>query len=53
MDDRVEVEGPPESIEQGILVIGLDRSGYSADRLTDFVARYESRTGQPALLGNP
>jgi adenylate cyclase class IV len=53
MDDLVEVEGPPESIEQGILVIGLDRSGYSADRLTDFVARYESRTGQPALLGNP
>jgi adenylate cyclase class IV len=51
MDDLVEVEGPPDAIEQGIVVIGLDRSGYSADRLTDFVARYELRTGQPAVLG--
>jgi hypothetical protein len=51
MDDLVEVEGPPDAIEKGITVIGLDRSGYSADRLTDFVARYEARTGQPAILG--
>ena len=51
MDDLVEVEGPPDAIEKGIMVIGLDRSGYSADRLTDFVARYEARTGQPAILG--
>ena len=52
MDDLVEVEGPPEAIEKGIAVIGLDRSGYSADRLTDFVARYEARTGTSALLAN-
>jgi adenylate cyclase class IV len=50
MDDLVEVEGPPEAIENGIAVIGLDRSGYSADRLTDFVARYEARTGRSAVL---
>jgi adenylate cyclase class IV len=50
MDDLVEVEGPPEAIEKGIAVIGLDRSGYSADRLTDFVARFEARTGEPAIL---
>ena len=53
MDDLVEVEGPPEAIEKGIAVIGLDRTGYSADRLTDFVARYEARTGTPALLAHP
>jgi hypothetical protein len=34
-------------------VIGLDRSGYSADRLTDFVARFEARTGEPAILSRP
>jgi adenylate cyclase class 2 len=53
MDDLVEVEGPPEAIENGISVIGLDRSGYSADRLTDFVARFEARTGEPAILSRP
>lgn len=53
MDDLVEVEGPPEAIEKGIAVIGLDRSGYSADRLTDFVARYEARTGTTAILARP
>jgi adenylate cyclase class IV len=53
MDDLVEVEGPPEAIEKGIAVIGLDRSGYSADRLTDFVARYETRTGTSAVLAHP
>ena len=53
MDDLVEVEGPPEAIEKGIAVIGLERSGYSADRLTDFVSRYEARTGTSALLAHP
>ena len=52
MDDLVEVEGPPEAIERGITVIGLERSAYSADRLTDFVARFEARTGEPALLSH-
>jgi len=52
MDDLVEVEGPPDAIEKGIAVIGLDRSGFSADRLTDFVARFEARTGGPALLSH-
>jgi adenylate cyclase class IV len=53
MDDLVEVEGPPDSIEKAIQVIGMDRSGFSADRLTDFVARFESRTGNNAVLSGP
>jgi adenylate cyclase class IV len=50
MDALVEVEGSPESIERAIGLIGLDRSGFTTDRLTDFVARFEARTGQKALL---
>ena len=50
MDPLVEVEGPAESIERAIEIIGLSRSLFTADRLTDFVARYESRTGHAALL---
>lgn len=50
MDALVEVEGPPDSIERAIAATGLERSGFNADRLTDFVARYEARTGQKAIL---
>lgn len=52
MDDLVEVEGPPESIEKGIAALGIGRTSFNADRLTDFVARYESRTGKSAVLSN-
>jgi predicted adenylyl cyclase CyaB len=50
LDDLVEVEGTPESIERAIVTIGLPRDGYSADRLSDFVARYEARTGERAAI---
>jgi adenylate cyclase class IV len=51
MDDLVEVEGPPEAIENGISVIGLDRSGYSADRNTVPSATVElSQTSIPQRL---
>ena len=50
MDPLVEVEGSEQSIEQAIEAIGIPRANYTADRLTDFVARYESRTGENAIL---
>lgn len=50
MDPLVEVEGSPESIERAIGIIELPRSGFTPDRLTDFVARFEARTGGTASL---
>jgi len=50
MDVLVEVEGTPEGIERTIGALGLPRSGFTADRLADFVARYEARTGERAAL---
>ena len=50
MDDLVEVEGPPEAIEQAIQLLGLPRHGFTADRLQTFVARFEERTGVRAAL---
>ena len=50
MDSLVEVEGSEQAIEKAIAAIGLPRSGYSTDRLADFVMRYEVRTGTAASL---
>jgi predicted adenylyl cyclase CyaB len=50
MDVLVEVEGTPESIEEAVRVLGLPREGFNSDRLPDFVARFEARTGQRAAL---
>ena len=50
MDPLVEVEGSPEAIEKAILATGLPRSGFNSDRLPDFVARFEARTGLKAAL---
>ena len=50
MDDLVEVEGSPADIEQAILATGLPRDGFNTDRLPDFVARFEARTGQTAAV---
>ncbi len=50
MDSLVEVEGFPAAIEKAIGVIGLPREGYTTDRLTDFVLRFEARTGSAAIL---
>jgi len=50
MDDLVEVEGEPEAIERAIALLGIPRSAFTAERLPDFAARFESRTGQRAAL---
>jgi adenylate cyclase class 2 len=50
MDPLVEVEGTPEEIEKAIGALGMERSGFSSDRLSAFVARYEARTGDRAAL---
>ncbi len=52
MDSLVEVEGTPEQIERAIAALGLPRAGFSADRLPDFVRRYEARTGALAALSD-
>jgi len=52
MDDLVEVEGEPDAIERAIAALGLPRSAYTAERLTDFALRYEARTGQRAALAD-
>ena len=52
MDSLVEVEGTPDSIESAIKAIGLDRAGFTSERLNEFMARYELRTGTKAALSN-
>jgi len=52
MDDLVEVEGAPEAIERAIAALGISRSAYTAERLTDFALRYEARTGGRAALSD-
>ncbi len=52
MDDLVEVEGTPEAIERAIGALGLPREGFTAERLSEFVRRFETRTGTPAALGD-
>ncbi|GAC1653535.1 MAG: hypothetical protein NVS4B3_16730 [Gemmatimonadaceae bacterium] len=50
MDVLVEVEGPEADIERAIAALGLPREGFTGERLPDFVARYEQRTGVSAAL---
>jgi len=50
MDTLVEVEGSPAAIEGAIEAIGLPRAGFTVERLVDFVARFEARTGRRASL---
>ncbi|MGK2960879.1 MAG: class IV adenylate cyclase [Gemmatimonadaceae bacterium] len=50
MDTLVEIEGPPEAIEMAIELTGIPRSGFTPERLPDFTARFEARTGQKAAL---
>lgn len=53
MDDLVEVEGAPHAIERAIAALGMARTAYTAERLTDFAMRYEARTGKRAALSDP
>jgi len=52
MDDLVEVEGQPAQIERAIEVLGLPRSGFVPDRLSEFARRFEERTGQTAAVSD-
>ena len=52
MDALVEVEGPPASIEQAIEALGMPRSGFTAERLPAFLARFEARTGLRAAIND-
>ncbi len=50
MDVLVEVEGAPDAIEDAVRSSGLARAAFTPDRLLDFAARYEARTGRKAAL---
>lgn len=50
LDVLVEIEGLPEGIERLIAAAGLPRSACLPDPLAAFAARYEARTGRPAVL---
>jgi adenylate cyclase class IV len=52
MDDLVEVEGTPDQIERAIALLQLPRSGFTSDRLPDFVRRFQERTRQVAVLSD-
>jgi predicted adenylyl cyclase CyaB len=50
MDTLVEVEGDPGSIERAIEATGLSRTGFTSERLPEFIARFEARTGRRAAI---
>ena len=52
MDILVEVEGEPATIEQAIEAIGLPRGTFTNQRLADFVADFEHRTGVQAATSD-
>jgi adenylate cyclase class IV len=50
MDPLLEVEGAPAAIEAAVTASGIPRAGFTPERLLDFAARFERRTGTaPAL----
>jgi predicted adenylyl cyclase CyaB len=52
MDTLVEVEGEPEAIESAIDALGMARGEFTSERLADFVARFERRTGVQAAVSD-
>jgi len=50
MDVLLEVEGEPSAIEGAIAATGIARDRFLPESLPYFVAQYEARTGQAALL---
>jgi predicted adenylyl cyclase CyaB len=50
MDVLVEVEGSTAAIERAVEATGMARSLFTADRLLDFVARFQRRTGRAAAV---
>ncbi len=52
MDVLVEVEGEPAAIEAAIEALGLPRGTFTSQRLPDFVASFEHRTGVRAAISD-
>ena len=52
MDVLVEVEGEPPAIEAAIEALGLARGMFTSQRLADFVASFEHRTGVRAATSD-
>jgi predicted adenylyl cyclase CyaB len=50
MDVLLEVEGAPAAIERAIAASGIARSEFSADPLSEFVRRFEEKSGRQAVL---
>src|SRR5260370_748974 len=50
MDVLLEVEGEPDDIERAIVATAVPRDRFLAESLPYFVAAYERRTGQAAVL---
>ncbi len=50
MDTLLEVEGPPESIESVVSLLGFERCRFSADPLEAFQEGYRARTGESPIL---
>jgi len=53
MDALLEIEGRPDAIERAVETTGIPRAEFTADSLTEFVRRYELRSGQQAVLALP
>jgi predicted adenylyl cyclase CyaB len=52
MDTLLEVEGAEPAIEAAISASGLPRESFTADRLYQFIQRFEARTGQRAAISD-
>jgi adenylate cyclase class IV len=52
MDALVEVEGDPDAIERAIEVTGIARGTFTAEPLSEFIRRFEARTGAPARISS-
>lgn len=50
MDVLAEIEGEPAGMESAITRLGLRRADCLPEALPSFAARYEARTGRPAVL---
>jgi len=52
MDVLLEIEGEPAAIERAIAASGIPRAEFTAEPLAEFVRRFETRSGQPAVLAS-
>jgi adenylate cyclase class IV len=53
MDPLLEIEGSPVAIERAVATTGIPRAELTGDSLTEFVRRYELRSGRSAALALP